>query len=216
MKPRKLLILKASDDVETCETVLIEKVAAMYDLDVSAQDIYTEHDLDSVANSSSEWDIVYACGHGNAQGLGEASGTRFFEWSAIAEALCTRLNDDAWFFLGCCHGGLDQVGYAMFCGCDDLRYVFGPRWQATAEQLACAFHALLHNFCDRQIEPIRAAKRASKAIDLTIRAFDRYEVTSTDAFLRWCETNSYPYPDSMAYTEWDHRGIEANVTGAAE
>lgn len=200
-----MLILKASSDIEVCETRLVAQVAAMYEFDVEERDLVDEHDLvDLVNGPTSQWDIVYACGHGSHRGIGdedgEASG-RFFSWSDVAAALCDHLNDDAWFFLGCCRSGLEQVAFALFCACDDLAYVFGPRWEATDTQLACAFHALIHNFYDRRVEPMRAADRASEAIDLTIRAFDRDEVTITDAFLNWCRVNSAWLDDQQLPTE---------------
>jgi hypothetical protein len=184
---KSMLILKASSDVELCETRLIAQVAEMYQLTIEERELVRPQDLaDLVNDPTSKWDIVYACGHGDHEGIGDEDGVRFFRWEDVATALCDHLNEDAWFFLGCCRSGLAQVSYAMFCGCSELAYVFGPRWEADDRQLACAFHALLHNFYDRGVEPVRAAKRASKAIDLTIRAFDRGEVSITDSFLNWC------------------------------
>jgi hypothetical protein len=189
-----MLIMKASSDINVCETNLIERVAELYDIEVDVHEIKTATDLNFAEYPADGWDLVYACGHGNEIGIGDPDGSRFFHWDQVAMGLCDRLGLDAWFFLGCCRGGLQRVAYSMFCGCDNLYYVFGPRWEADAQQLACAFHVLVHNFIDRGREPVRAAERASEGIDLTIRAFDRGEVESTDAFLAWCATNGYEAP----------------------
>jgi len=182
---KTLLILKVSRDVHLYETSLIEAEARQYGYDVVVHDVQHEDQL--WATPEGPWSIVYVCGHGHREGVGQADGSMLLAWDDVASALCDHLGPEAWLFLACCRGGLREVVHTMLCACWSLEYVFGAPWKATPSELACAFHVLLHQFTHRQLEPARAADRAGEAIDRTIKSFDANEVRDSDRFLDWCE-----------------------------
>lgn len=181
----RLLIVKTSSDVDRCETTLVEALAGMWRMPMEVFDLTTLDDLTRLSELEGPWSVVYVCGHGDGDVIGDADGPREFRWMDVSAALCEILAEDAWVFLACCRGGLDRVAYQLFAECGNLRYVFGPSWEATPKQLAVAFHVLIHNCVDEGREPTRAAHRASEAIDLTIRSFDREDVEWSDAYFRW-------------------------------
>ncbi|HMS25311.1 MAG TPA: hypothetical protein PKB15_06485 [Acidimicrobiia bacterium] len=210
-KTKTMLILQASDEPEICEVDLIEKVADLYDLHVEIRNIadkYTKADFAKV--NATGWDVVYICGHGNRFGVGKSNKV-VIGWRQLSQLICMELANDSWFFLGCCRSGLTSVAYEMFAGCGNFSYVFGPVWKASAGQLACAFHTLMHNFRDEDLEPSRAAIRASEAINLEIRSYDREEIIFSDSFLRWAEENgvdiNFHYEEPLREEDLDDASV---------
>jgi hypothetical protein len=177
--PKQLLLLVASDDVPGCETGLVEQVVEPFGFDVTRVDVHMSDDLGLVPDV--EFDYVYICGHANKRSFGGSGeqGDRNveIEWPALSEAICTKLAHEAVVFLACCHGGLNQVAFDVFIGCDRAETVIGPLSKVDSEVLRLGFHAIIFGLECRDDDPSMAVQRA---IDATGKRFGLFEVAQVE------------------------------------
>jgi hypothetical protein len=187
---KRLLLLVASDDVPGCETSLVEQVVEPFEIAVTRVDVHTVSDLNSIPDT--EFDYVYICGHANKQsfgGSGRSTDRKVdVEWPALSEAICTKLATEAVVFLACCHGGLNQVAFDIFIGCDHAETVIGPLSSVTSEVLRLAFHSLVFGLECQDDDPSVAVQRAS---DATGKRFGLFEVAQVEVDFNFISYRDY-------------------------
>lgn len=142
----RLLILQLSKDVQACEINAVTQAAENLQLGYHREPLLTRENLGSLASlcGSSQYDLVYICGHGDETTIGEPDDSiSQVTWPQLSAVLCNSLTADASFFLSCCDGGLESVATDLFVGCDELKYVFGVPQTAYPWQLVSAFTNVL-------------------------------------------------------------------------
>lgn len=78
--------------------------------------------------------------------------------------------------LGCCRGGLKRVALQLFCACDSIDYVCGPRWTVTGADISAGFHIFIYNMVVRREQPSTAVHRASMGTGYDFFCHDRVEM----------------------------------------
>lgn len=207
---KNLLMLIASDDVPGCETDLIDRVVDPFEIEVKRVEIHKVDDLKSIPDVL--FDYVYICGHADKRafgGSGEASDRNVeVEWPTLSEAICTKLADGAVLFLACCKGGLNQVAFDVFIGCDRVETVIGPLSNVESEDLRLAFHSLVFGIEFRNDDPSVAVQRAT---DVTGKRFGLFELDQVEV-----DVNYLHYRDGGGYClKYPGRCFGQHVEGVA-
>lgn len=125
-----------------------------------------------------KYDYIYLGAHANTEFFGDSDGMTTMLWSNLASIFCTTgcLRPGAILLLGCCRGGLKKVATTLFCSCDQIDYVCGPRWTVYPADITAGFHAFLYNMEIRREQPSVAVKRASYATGYDFFCHDRVEM----------------------------------------
>ena len=194
---KRLLLLQASDDVPGCEIDLVNNVIAPFDIVLEHVDVRQVGDLDGIPEVL--FDYVYICGHADKTCFGGsgAAGDRDVRvlWPELSAAICTKLATESTAILACCRGGLNQVAWDVFIGCDKIDTVIGSLGEVHSEDLRLAFHTILYNVEHRGEHPDVAGQRACAATGRTFRVFDRDDVEVDASFVQydsWGNCMKYP------------------------
>lgn len=186
-----MLVIRASDDVPSCEIDFLTPLGQMLDFDVDkVVDLRRDKVATELASLSVEtYDYLYLCGHGDKFALG---GQMMGEpvaasWPHISDAVCQALRPDSVVVLGCCDGALLTVAYDFLEACDDMRHIFGLAGSVLAEDLMLALHTVLSGVSGQSVDGHTAAERASRAIGRRVSHFDgddlRYSVDFSNYLL---------------------------------
>jgi hypothetical protein len=180
---KTLLILRASQDICEVEIKQIETVAEMHGMATFIHTIDGPGALSKLDTYGTQFDYVYLATHANPEGFGD-DGTYFVTWIEFAQVICPLdiISHNAVFLLACCRGGVREVSYDIFAGCDKTQFVCGARWKLTAADLTVGFHAFIYNMEQRRLQPDQAAKRASDATGYDFLCYDRVEIERTKEF----------------------------------
>ena len=182
--PKRILILKASQDVCAAEVVEIAQICEALNLKAVSMDWMNVSDFLMRMSAEKPFDYIYLGAHADAGGFGEAAWPAT-SWTDFALALCQcdKLNPGCVLFLGCCRGGLRCVADAVFTTCDRVDYVCGPRWTVKAADISVGFHVFLYNLEIRGEQPSCAAQRASQATNYDFFCYDRVELEDANPVL---------------------------------
>ncbi|MFZ0434436.1 MAG: hypothetical protein WAL87_00470 [Chthoniobacterales bacterium] len=177
---KRLLTLKASQDVCIAETQHIKTIADLIGIECDQLVITSLDEVIAGVVGGEQFDYIYLCGHANEHGFGEADGSRMFAWGKFALALCNAnwLNTGGILFLATCRGGLRSIADTMFRMCGKIDYICGPRWSVDKHDLTAGFHSFIYNLEIRNEEPAVAVERASSATGRHFFCYDRLECCS--------------------------------------
>jgi hypothetical protein len=175
---KRMLLIKASNDVCGTEIAHLEKICEMFDIAHSVVELFNFESFYEGVKPLGKFDYVYLGAHANQYGFGDAHSDEWLGWGAFAAALCSTdcLRTESVLLLGCCRGGLRSVAMTMFVACGKIDYVLGPRWTVTAQDITTGFHVFLYNLTIRREQPSTGAKRASSATGYDFYYYDRVEV----------------------------------------
>ena len=175
--PKRLLIIKASNDVCSSEIDHIKTVADMFGITHCTSVLTDMATFKSDLCAGGNYDYVYLAAHADLTGFGEADGSISVDWSVFAEALCEAecLNPESILLLGCCRGGLKKVAIQLFYYCSQIDYVCGPRWTVTGQDISAGFHIFVYNMKVRREQPSTAVLRASQGTGYDFFCHDRVE-----------------------------------------
>jgi hypothetical protein len=189
---KKLLILKASEDICAAEVDHLKTIADMFGMVPDVFDLTEPASLLKAMIGRGKYDYIYLGAHANESGFGEGDGSTVMLWPDFALALCASecLNRESILLLGCCRGGLRRVAMQLFTGCTQIDYVCGPRWTVTGLDITAGFHVFIYNMEVRHEQPSCAIERASKATGYDFFCYDRVEVE--DGF--WSNLQTDPNP----------------------
>lgn len=176
--PKKLLIIRAASDVCASEIDHLKAIAGMFGIahcTMALKDMSTFHQQ---LCGGDKYDFIYLGAHANTDFFGESDGSIAIEWEDLAVSFCSSdcLNLGAILMLGCCRGGLKRVALQLFCACDQIDYVCGPRWTVTGADISAGFHIFIYNMVVRREQPSTAVHRASKGTGYDFFCHDRIEM----------------------------------------
>lgn len=178
MTPKRLLIIKAAQDICATETSHIRTVAEMFGITHCTSELNDIGQfLSQLCTDENKYDYIYLATHADLMGFGESDGSNMIEWEQFAETLCSAqcLNLGCILLLGCCRGGLKKVAHKLFYSCDQIDYVCGPRWTVTGQDISAGFHVFVYNMEVRNEQPSVAVRRASLATGYDFFCHDRVE-----------------------------------------
>jgi hypothetical protein len=178
---KRMLLVKASDDVCADEIEHIENVCQMFGIEHNSIELTQLDGFQNQVADLGKFDFLYVGAHADTFGFGEATGNRFFGWAEFGIVLCSAncLCPEAILLLGCCRGGLKMVAMKLFRACPKIDYISGPRWTVTAQDITTAFHVFLYNIEIRREQPSTASMRASQATGYDFYYYDRVEIEDT-------------------------------------
>jgi hypothetical protein len=189
---RRLLILRASEEVCGSETELIRSHSELIGIEVVTKSVSSEEEMRTILRENGAFDYFYLCTHGSREGF--QLGDEIMSWSEFAGITCTTdcLKEGATFMLACCRGGLNIVAYDIFIGCPDIDFVCGPTAKTYPWDLTTGFVVFMHHLVVKHADPTHAAAKSTAATDFTFKCFDRVEVECQADFQRRRRTL---YPD---------------------
>jgi hypothetical protein len=175
---KRLLIVKACDDVCATEIDHLKNIAEMFGMTHCLVDLVGMDEFKKKLCGGDKYDYLYLAAHASPFDFGTADGKVSITWSDLSVALCETqcLNPEAILLLGCCRGGLRRVAETLFFNCDQIDYVCGPRWTVTSHDLTAGFHVFIYNMESRHEQPSTAVRRASGATGYDFFCYDRVEV----------------------------------------
>jgi hypothetical protein len=175
---KRMLLIKASNDVCATEISHIEKICEMFSIAHEVVELTSLENFASDVRALGRFDFLYLGAHANQHSFGESDGSTSFGWGHFAGWLCATdcLKSESVLLLGCCRGGLKMVAMAMFIACGKIDYIVGPRWTVTPQDITTAFHVFLYNLAIRREQPSTAATRSSQATGYDLYYYDRVEI----------------------------------------
>ena len=184
--PQKLLIIKAASDVCSAEIDHLQAIAEMFDITHCTMQLTDMSTFEQQLCDGDRFDFIYLGAHANTDFFGESDGSIAIPWEQLAVSFCQSecLNPGAILMLGCCRGGLKRVALQLFCGCDQIDYVCGPRWTVTGADISAGFHIFIYNMVCRREQPSTAVTRASYGTGYDFFCHDRIEMQ--DEIEDWC------------------------------
>jgi hypothetical protein len=174
---KRMLLLKASNDVCAIEIQHIQKICEMFGIEHSVVELTDLADFPNQVQALGDFDFLYLGAHADVYGFGEADLSRYFDWEHFGVTLCSSmcLRPESVLLLGCCRGGLRMVAMKLFHACPKIDYITGPRWTVTPQDITTAFHVFLYNMVIRREQPSTAATRSSSATGYDFYYYDRVE-----------------------------------------
>jgi len=175
--PKRILILRFSDDVSQEGMVDIKCHAAHYAMEHDEFEIHSMDELRTAFANGNKYDYLYIAGHGSDTCFGDHK-RGIYTWADFGSALCQSecLKDDAILMLYCCRGGLNKVAYTLFAACPNIQYICGAKQGMRNIDLLIGFNVFVYNIECRNIDPILAAEKATLATENRFKCFDRLEV----------------------------------------
>jgi hypothetical protein len=189
MSDKKLLILKASEDIHKLEIENIINQVSIYGVESEMFDIKDYNDLKSALTNGQKYDYVYLATHGCDINFGNISGSLNVTWYDFGALICaSNCNKPGSIFLhSCCRGGLNQVAYKMFNCCGNIDYICGPRNNINPIDLIMSFNLFLYFKEVRGLDPVVCAEKVKSSIDIRLVCYDRLDVEAEPAYLNHCE-----------------------------
>ena len=199
---RRMLVLKAcgsSDEPQECKS--IREQAAMYGIKCVCKNILDNGSISNTLSSNGSFDYIYLSAHGCAEGFGSENGRVDMNWEEFSQKLCENqvMNEDCILMLSCCRGGLMQVAYKLFNGCEQISYVLGPRQSLASADMHICFGIFLYNMEVRYTDPIVACEKIKLATDQRFSCYDRQE--EEIYFENWLSNNISNAIDEAANDE---------------
>jgi len=190
-KQKRLLIIKASEDIRPEEINNVVSQVSLYGIESKIEDVFSFERLKTVLDSFNDctFDYIYLAAHGCEDAWGNVSGDLKVKWIEFAALICDSgiSNSDTIFFHSCCRGGVNQVAWSMFHTCPQIQYVCGPRNKISNLDLIIAFNLFLYNVEIREIDPVVAAEKVLAAIDIRLVCFDRVEEIASIGYQKHAE-----------------------------
>lgn len=189
---RRLLIIRASQDVCGQEVELVRSHAEMLGLQVVQQVVDRPDQMKAALSGKGSFEYFYLCSHGSRDGF--EVGRDSMSWEEFATMVCNSscLTEESTFLMACCRGGLNRVAYDMLIACPSIDYICGPSTAAMPTDLTTAFVVFLTQIETKGADQTFAAEKASQAIDRQFLCFDRNIVEGQqDYHLRKMELDQY-------------------------
>jgi len=186
---KRLLILKASEDVEKAEIENIANQIALYEIESDTYEITSLEDLKAALKNGQKYDYIYLATHGCDKDFGNVSGSLNVTWIQFAALICSsECNKPGSIFLhSCCRGGLNQVAWKMFHCCDNIEFICGPRNNISPLDLVIAFNLFLYYREVRDLDPVVCADKVRQAVDIRLVCYDRLDIEVEPAYMQHCE-----------------------------
>lgn len=183
-----MLIIQASDKIGVCEVDTVLNLGRAFGMSVHVEDVRNLSSLfDAVdLHVPQSFDVIYLCGHANETHFGgdgsESDRKVAVAWPLVSAAICELLRENSLVFLAACKGGLDQVAYDLYLGCESLDVVVGPAANVDGDSLLLAFHVMLYQRIVSKVTEQTAALAAELASRKAIRCWDGEDVRSSLVF----------------------------------
>jgi hypothetical protein len=216
---KRLLILRAAEDVCGNEVSLIKSHCELLEFSVCQVDIGSTDDLKDqlkkLHDEELQFDYVYLCTHGNTECfLADTQGKQEeITWIDFSLALCENdtVAKDGILLLACCKGGFYQVAADVFAVCTAIDFVCGVKWSVSPWDLTTGFVVFIHNMETKRTEPSYAAQKASLATDFSFVCYDRDDAEMNPSYqnrrfqvfldLGWIDQNGYWIEENPIITE---------------
>lgn len=165
---KRMLVVRASDDVKNCEIEFLNPLGEILDFAVDGV-IDLERDKVAAALTAireDAYDYLYLCGHGDKWALSGNMNSQQVaaSWPHLSNAVCQALKPNALVIVGCCDGGLRTIAYDFLVSCDNMRHIFGLAGSVLPQELMLAMHTILGGMSDDLVDGATAASRATHAI----------------------------------------------------
>lgn len=185
---KKILILKASEDIESAEISNISSQIEMYGIESDIYTVSSYSELYGVLFRDISYDYIYLASHGCETHWGNVSGTVEITWMQFASLVCASsvAKPGTIFLHSCCRGGISQVAWQMFACCPSIEFVCGPRHNISPVDLITSFNLFLYNVEVRQIDPVRSAEKVLIATDIRLLCSDRVEAATETGYVNYC------------------------------
>ena len=176
--PKKLLIIKATDDLCAAELDQLEAIARMFEIQPTIYEFSTIEKFVEDLREKGTYDYIYLGAHANPYEFGDSQGKIRVGWNDFGYSLCSAmcLSPECVLLLGCCRGGLRPVARMLFDSCLAIDYVCGPRWTVRPSDITVGFHVFIYNMESRKEQPSVAVSRASQATGYDFFCYDRVEM----------------------------------------
>ena len=174
---KKLLIIKASNDICSSEIDHLKNISEMFGMNNCTHEMKSVSDFKSSKCAQEQYDYIYLAAHADSESFGTEDGTISINWEEFGLSLCETncLRPECILLLGCCRGGLKGVAQTLFGSCDQIDYVCGPRWTVSSHDITAGFHTFVYNIEVRKEQPSKAAERASLETGYDFFCYDRVE-----------------------------------------
>lgn len=181
---KKMLILRASDDISDAELTNIVSQTRMYGIETKISTISNINHIREEFSNNVKYNYVYLASHGSDSCFGSNSGELKVMWTEFASEICNGsvMEEDSIILHSCCRGGLDQVAYDLFSYCNKIQFICGPRQNVNPIDLITAFTIFLYNIEMRKIDPVVSAQKVLSATDIRLVCFDRLETISKASY----------------------------------
>src|SRR5690606_25624536 len=188
-KMKKLLVLKASEDIEQAEIDNIVNQILLYKIKSDVFEINSLSDLKQALQNGTKYDYIYLATHGCDTDFGNISGSLNVTWIQFAALICaSECNKPGSIFLhSCCRGGLNQVAWKMFHCCENIEFICGPRNNILPVDLVISFNLFLFHREVRNLDPVVCADKVRQAIDVRLVCYDRLDIEVDPAYMQHCE-----------------------------
>jgi hypothetical protein len=179
---KKLLIIRASQDVYDDAILELNSHAKHYNIEPSHIDVKSIEDLGQHLKGK-KYDYIYFAGHGNGACFGDPK-SFISDWSIIGSVVCESdcLNEHAIIMLYCCKGGLNTVAFKLMAACSNIEYVCGAKQNMKNIDLIIGFNVFLYNIEYRNIDPVLSAQKSTLATEIRFECFDRTEVEANPLY----------------------------------
>lgn len=186
---KKLLVLKASEDIKKAEIDNIVNQIKLYDIESDVFEITSFENLQKALRNGEKYDYVYLATHGCDTNFGNISGSLSVTWIQFAALICaSECNKPGSIFLhSCCRGGLNQVAWKMFRCCDNIEFICGPRNNISPVDLVISFNLFLFHREVRNLDPVVCADKVRQAVDIRLVCYDRLDIEVEPAYMQHCE-----------------------------
>jgi hypothetical protein len=179
---KRLLIVRASQDVYDNAILELSSHAKHYNIEASHIEVTSINDLESQL-SGKKYHYIYFAGHGNGTCFGDPK-SFISDWSEIGTTICSSdcLNQNAIIMMYCCKGGLNTVAFKLMAACPNVEYVCGAKQNMKNIDLIIGFNVFLYNVENRNIDPVLSAQKSTLATEIRFECFDRTEVESNPLY----------------------------------
>lgn len=186
---KKLLIIKASDDICGDELATIAAQAELFGI-CAREHIHTvssPKELAEVLFNGNVYDYIYLCAHADKDGFGTVDRELFISWQEFAILICVSecTNMETIFMLACCRTGYQEVAFRLHQHCQSIQYIFGPRSKVDAQTLVAGAHTFFYNLIHRHEQPDKAARRASEGTGYDFVCHDMFEIEDSPEYDRY-------------------------------
>lgn len=197
---KRLLIIRADKDIyqEAIDDICLH--TKHYNIDSESFDVSSAEELQNVLEKNGDFDYIYFAGHGKSTCFGTENGEFNISWEDIGEIICNSscLRENAIIMMYCCKGGLNTIAYQLMAACNNIEYVCGAKQNVKNIDLIIGFNVFLYNIQVRNIDPVIAAEKSTRATEIRFECFDRTEVESNPLYYYKycvdCDTeNSQPF-----------------------